>query len=99
MKTARKKMKQSFAILKKYELSFDIDIGKYYFAKIKKDKEGYILFLFFIIKNILNYKEEENIDKIIFDEYAYMNCETGKLEDISLIDVMRVKAKYFKQQQ
>lgn len=98
MKIARNKLKQSFVILKKYELSFDIDIGKHYFAKIKKDKEGYILFLFFIIKNILNYKEEENIDKLIVDEYAYMNYETGKLEDITLIDVMKVRTKYFQSQ-
>lgn len=93
MKIARKKMKKRIDVLKKLELSFDIDTRKYYFAKIKKDKEGYILFLFMILQNWLNVKG--SVDNYIVDKHAYLNYETGKLEDITLIDVMKVRTKYF----
>ncbi len=92
MKIAQNRLKKSISVLEKYGFSFDMDSGKYYFAKIKKDKEGYILFLFMIINWFDNRKDIANY---IVDNYAYLNWENGKLEDITLIDVLKVRAKYF----
>jgi len=92
MKIAQNRLKKRIDVLEKYGLSFDATIRKYYFSEIKKDKEGYILFLFMIINWFDNRKD---IDNYIVDNYAYLNCENGKLEDISLIDILKVRAKYF----
>jgi len=92
MKIAHNRLKKSISILEKYGLTFDAQTGKYYFAKIKKNKEGYILFLFMILNWFDNRKD---IDNYIVNNYAYLNCDTGKLEDISLIDILIVRAKYF----
>jgi len=96
MKIAHNRLKKSISILEKYGLTFDAQTGKYYFSEIKKDKEGYILFLFMIINWFDNRKD---IDNYIVDNYAYLNWENGKLEDITLIDVLKVRAKYFQSQQ
>lgn len=92
MKIARNKFKRRIDVLEKYGLSFDAQTGKYYFSEIKKDKEWYILFLLMIINWFNNRKD---IDNYIVNNYAYLNCENGKLEDISLIDILKVRAKYF----
>jgi len=97
MKIAQNGFKKRIDVLEKYGLSFDVQTGKYYFAKIKKDKEEYILFLLMIIKSLFN--NTKNIDTYIVNNYAYMDYDIGKIEDITLIDVMKVRAKYFKQQQ
>ena len=96
MKIAQNGFKKRIDVLEKYGLSFDATIRKYYFSEIKKDKEGYILFLFMIINWFDNRKD---IDNYIVDNYAYLNWENGKLEDITLIDVLKVRAKYFQSQQ
>jgi len=91
MKNSRKKRKQRIELFRKLGLDFDVVMHKYYFTKIKKNKEEYILFL------ILYYtkeKYEEDIYEHIVDKYAYFNYETGKLEEITLYDVTQVRIKY-----
>ena len=97
MKIAQNRLKKRIDVLEKYGLSFDATIRKYYFSEIKKDKEGYILFLFMTIQSWFNNRKD--IDNYIVDNYAYLNWENGKLEDITLIDVLKVRAKYFQSQQ
>lgn len=91
MKNSGKARKKRIALFKKWGLDFDVVMHKYYFTKIKKNKEEYILFL---ISYYTKEKYEEDIYEHIVDKYAYFNNKTGKLEEITLYDVTQVRIKY-----